>query len=403
MKDTHEFYEEAIRFIAAGTDLPTFIHYTYRYFSIPIIVVDEGYKLLAYDNGGHAFADPYWEAIVDQGTASSQTITDKYMKSGYIDAIAGKKEAVYVNWGVSKAYPQTCGAIVVNKQLEGYIGLLFMYESQKEEVIALNTMLCRLCEILMQTSEYRKKTMRDPVRQVFARKFFDPESAHETLNVGSYTPYVNLTPNFCVAVIGPLGDDSVKEFIRGRIRSYYPHMIYRHADDKLYILLDEINEDYLSGMHRDLNRFLSDYHLHVGVSEYFADLDARTRYIEQAEKALSAGTLVSPEKALYTYKDYYEAILLMGAPSHLQADNLIPNALQILEAYDRENETEYLDSLQAYLYLRNDINEAAKSMHIHRNTMKYRLDKIEQILGIDCNDPATARHLDFGFVMRSLL
>ena len=145
------FYEKAIRSIARGTDPESFARLFYDYFEIPIIIVDEAYKLLAYANGGH-FEDPYWEDIVQCGAARTETITSHYLKAGYLESIANSEVAIYVDWGVSQDYPQSCGPVYVNKELEGFVSLLFMDAAKKEEACHLNTMICSLFSILLQTS-----------------------------------------------------------------------------------------------------------------------------------------------------------------------------------------------------------------------------------------------------------
>ena len=130
MRHFSEFYEAAIRLIAEGTYPKAFANLFYEYFRIPIIIVDEAYKLIAYANDG-TFDDPYWEDIVKNGAARSETITSHYLKAGYLESISGSNEAIYVDWGVSRDYPQTCGPVFVNKELEGFISLLFMDKSLK--------------------------------------------------------------------------------------------------------------------------------------------------------------------------------------------------------------------------------------------------------------------------------
>ncbi|MBR3279624.1 MAG: helix-turn-helix domain-containing protein, partial [Lachnospiraceae bacterium] len=77
--------------------------------------------------------------------------------------------------------------------------------------------------------------------------------------------------------------------------------------------------------------------------------------------------------------------------------NLIPDELIALRRYDEENESNYTETLFAYLYERNDLNRSAARLHIHRNTMRYRMEKICQLLHIDPDEPQTALRLEIGF------
>ena len=56
--------------------------------------------------------------------------------------------------------------------------------------------------------------------------------------------------------------------------------------------------------------------------------------------------------------------------------------------FDREHNTDYYDTLREYLL--NDsgltLNQMADQMHIHRNTLRYRLDRICEIAQLNMKD-----------------
>lgn len=60
---------------------------------------------------------------------------------------------------------------------------------------------------------------------------------------------------------------------------------------------------------------------------------------------------------------------------------------------DRENNTDLYYTLKVYLLNENSVTMAADSLHIHRNTLVYRLKKIRECIEDDINDNETAREL----------
>jgi DNA-binding PucR family transcriptional regulator len=54
--------------------------------------------------------------------------------------------------------------------------------------------------------------------------------------------------------------------------------------------------------------------------------------------------------------------------------------------YDKGNSTEWLDTLGVYLEEGGSIQQAAKRLFIHPNTMSYRVKRIKEILGINLKD-----------------
>lgn len=58
---------------------------------------------------------------------------------------------------------------------------------------------------------------------------------------------------------------------------------------------------------------------------------------------------------------------------------------------DERNHTELYETLKMYLLCGNNITVAAKMLHIHRNTLVYRLKQIRECLEIDFNDIEISR------------
>jgi DNA-binding PucR family transcriptional regulator len=57
-----------------------------------------------------------------------------------------------------------------------------------------------------------------------------------------------------------------------------------------------------------------------------------------------------------------------------------------LKAYDRENQTALMETLETYLDAAGRANVTAQRLHIHINTLGYRLRRIEEILRVDLED-----------------
>jgi DNA-binding PucR family transcriptional regulator len=65
--------------------------------------------------------------------------------------------------------------------------------------------------------------------------------------------------------------------------------------------------------------------------------------------------------------------------------------------YDKEHNTSFTYSLYAYLKYSRNITEAAKALHLHRNSMIYHLKRIEEILGFPLTESSTLLHIELSF------
>lgn len=61
--------------------------------------------------------------------------------------------------------------------------------------------------------------------------------------------------------------------------------------------------------------------------------------------------------------------------------------LQALSDYDQEHHAALVDTLELYLGHFGDVRAAAADLHIHPNTLRYRVRRAEAILGMSLNDP----------------
>lgn len=129
--------------------------------------------------------------------------------------------------------------------------------------------------------------------------------------------------------------------------------------------------------------------------EYLADI--RESYTE----AKSALQLISMEKQKYvlSYNDMgiHSLISQIGSPRTL--DNYINDKLGKLIEADKVQDSELCNTLRAYIENNCNSNATAELLFIHRNTMRYRLDKIEKILNVDLDDLSVCLELKLAFII----
>lgn len=71
----------------------------------------------------------------------------------------------------------------------------------------------------------------------------------------------------------------------------------------------------------------------------------------------------------------------------LQRPRLLQGGVAGMVVSDRDRGTEYLPSLRAFFESGGDLTAAARSLFVHRNTLKYRLTRIRDTFGVDIEDP----------------
>ena len=89
------------------------------------------------------------------------------------------------------------------------------------------------------------------------------------------------------------------------------------------------------------------------------------------------------QEQFYEASDYH----LLYIIDHILADPELSqlcswNALTLQE-HDRQNDTDYFPTYLSYLMNDRNVVRTSKALHIHRNTLMYRLEKIYEIISID--------------------
>lgn len=113
-------------------------------------------------------------------------------------------------------------------------------------------------------------------------------------------------------------------------------------------------------------------------------LDGAAASFESARQTARVGRLRTPESAIFSYYDLSLPVLLSGLESGWQAEQLRQPLLQ-LKAFDRKTRT-LMKTLAVWFKHNNHPTSTAKALHIHRNTLDYRLQKIGEITGLDLAD-----------------
>ncbi len=99
---------------------------------------------------------------------------------------------------------------------------------------------------------------------------------------------------------------------------------------------------------------------------------------------------------LYDGKNYIMKYIFHEMPKQTSADLCHP-ALKKLIEYDQIHKTDFVKTLQAYLVNERSNIETAKTLNLHRNSLSYRLGKLQELLDADLNDADTRLHLLVSF------
>ena len=95
--------------------------------------------------------------------------------------------------------------------------------------------------------------------------------------------------------------------------------------------------------------------------------------------------------------------MLLALRSSEELDLFYEQTLGALVEYDRKNDGELVKTLDAYFAALGSPTDAAERLHVHRNTLLYRLHRIQEIAGVDLADAETRLALHVALRVRDVL
>ena len=97
----------------------------------------------------------------------------------------------------------------------------------------------------------------------------------------------------------------------------------------------------------------------------------------------------------------YRLLLQVKRPQELQ--RFAESTLGGVHGYDHRHQTKLGATLHCYMANRCNVAITAKQLHVHPNTVAYRLRRIEELLDIDLGDPQAMLHLQLALMIEQIL
>jgi purine catabolism regulator len=129
-------------------------------------------------------------------------------------------------------------------------------------------------------------------------------------------------------------------------------------------------------------------------------VDRLVRLVESYDQglhAVEAGRKVFQDRHVIHYSDIYIEDMLLSIGQHSALLMLYTSLLQPLYQYDVKNGTDLFKTLESFVRHGGNTRQVAVELYIHRNSVSYRLDRIQDILCVDLFNPEIRIRLDLLF------
>ena len=108
----------------------------------------------------------------------------------------------------------------------------------------------------------------------------------------------------------------------------------------------------------------------------------------------------SPDPGVRFCKDLALPFILQTVRGKPSIQDMLHPAIGIIETYDADHDTHLMETLKAYIAARYNQVEAAGRLHVHLNTFKYRIKRIQEITALDYQNQTDMLYLQLSFELR---
>ncbi|MFW5885524.1 MAG: PucR family transcriptional regulator [Halanaerobium sp.] len=147
----------------------------------------------------------------------------------------------------------------------------------------------------------------------------------------------------------------------------------------------DVKEEEIKLIKEELTTKINRFYFNIGAGTFITDVAEIAESYQQASYVIDFLKATERQNVVYNYNQL-GIMRLLWQINQEELRQFTTEYLAKLIQYDKGNSTEWLDTLGVYLEEGGSIQQAAKRLFIHPNTMSYRVKRIKEILGIDLQD-----------------
>lgn len=379
---------ELVKTLSKGADLQALVDLGNQMLGNPFTITDLSVKLLASTGESLVTDDPVWNELQVKKNFIFDTYL-YYVKESLFAEIEKHVEPFYWLDPYCK-YRRIIGRISIDNRNVAFLVACAhkreFVESDKEIV----SILCDAFAIELQKNKYNHLSQgllhQSFLLDLLDGKFEDESKINERMKILG----LKLKRKLFVIFIDTQNFDALKStlpYLKEEIETKLANATAVIYNNNVAILASCENEiHFLENESKVLREFIITHNLQAGISRSFTDFtEVREHYLESVE-ALKLGNLIKKETHFFSYAEYLIYDLINCHADNKNNKKFLHRSLLKLMDYDKKNSTEFVHSFHIYLCNFKNIKDSATALNIHRNTMFYRIEKIESILNVDLNN-----------------
>lgn len=381
-----------------GGGIQGILDMAFRILGNPIMVTDRCFNVIEHTKGMKV-ENVEWNRNINMGR-SSDALVRTWIQDRLFDRHLEERSPILISSGLEKKDKWLAGRIEVRGQTAGYVGVLeYKREFRKSDYHTIE-MLCRLLAGVAGSKSNEGRSFGFVNDEVLTDLLAGREDTISPVVLSDRLRRINIgqIESFQVLVLDVDPFDSTRmlvPYLIDNIGRLVEKVSAVEFENNLVLIIAIKRYSYIKKHDIGfLEKYLSERSLHGGLSRSFEEIMDIRKYYRQAVSAMRSGFRLEPGKSLYHYDDYAAYAMMDECFSKRDLLEFCHPAVLSLCEKDRSEGTDDLLTLIEYMACFRNMNKAAHTLGIHRNTLSYRIARIIDETRLD---------LDNGLVVSELL
>lgn len=363
-------------------------------FDAPVIFTDKEYRLISL-YPSKKIGDYVYDTLLEEGSLSDDTIAAFH--EAYLRQPGTRYEPFFENQGLVKDCPRIFAEVYDDTKILGHIAIFLKDKEFKAWQLEAASFLTSALRVKINLSKYAPSVHVNSLRDLL-----DPTTSTQAKS-RSIAQLEKLNARLSMLLVAPLDQSKSQQAFASIAINYlllnFPDSIaIEYKDDLVILLTDQYGSNNLKDTAEKISEYLFQYKILCGAVYPIKDLyTLHEHYIQARATAVYRYwyeiTNNNSHTSLYYYNHIAPYPLFLYLSQNEAYKAFIHPLLKEIETYDNNNNTDFYLTLDTYcknLFLK---NETAENLHIHRNTLNYRLSRIEELFKLDLKDFQTLLHL----------
>ncbi len=392
-------------------DIHEILKVGYKLIGNPMFVRDSYFKIWGFTENVH-IDDLTWEHITEKGYQEFRDYKH-FLSYGLLERLHKMKKAIYFDthkvipenrveeykYHVAERAHDPSNFMHINRiwtdissgdTSVGHVVVLEAFKKFTHTDIQIMRLIADALLIVIRKNLQEQKTNQNMgqlfISELLERKLESPEIIRDRLKFlhWSFSGPMQLA---VVSAVGKVLTQSEIIFTRNWFSNLFREVSVTQYEDFIIVIFNpRLKSNRFSEVRERFDGFLEEQELMLGISREFLTLPEMKTAYDQAFIAIRSGLKEDENRRVFFYNDYVLPHIFSTLKANLDLKKICRPEILMLIEYDENNNTRYVEFLKNYLkYVHSPVN-LSKALGVHRNTLYYRINKIEELTGVSLSD-----------------